>query len=884
MDPLTAVGLAGNIFQFISFVGDLLNNTRKLYASATGTSSANDHFQDICGTLIKFNEDLRQPPSGADQLSKYGKALAQCAAACKQECEDLLRIMNKLRTIATTGPRYWNSFRAALTEVWKHDDIEDLRSRIADCQRQMNLLLCAASNESIQKLESHVRDLGRGIWNLHTDSRMDKVLHEIRHLNMRVQSYENGGWQDTASGAKSGRNICKDFSRLSLETQIFEKEAQILATLNYSDRTVRHDKIPDAHDKTFKWGLQQSKVKYSKLRNWLTTDEALFWVSGKPGSGNSTFMKSIADNEETKRCLEAWAGKHQLIVVSHYFTIYGTSIQRSLEGLLRSLAFGILSMKPALIKRLLVDRWDKASERAPWTQSELETLLRRLGTEIDGLPSKLCYFIDGLDEFDGDHLDICQTLRRMSQSPFIKVCVSSRPWNVFEDGLGDKPNSKLYMHELTQGDIHNYTETRLQEHVRWNVLQEEAGIASSRSLIDEIVSKSNGVFLWVTLVVDQLREGLTNDDSLFDLRRRLDSFPSDLEEFFKHILKTVDPFYNERMAATLSIALEALEPLSLEVYSFHDLEYANEDYASAEPEDLITTDLAGLNKLFNSVSRRINGRCKGLLERNGDRMEFLHRTVYDFLRTSEMSKFLKDQAKSSHNPSLSILMAFVAWIKRSKFACTKFKDPLSQINSFVERLRQSLPYARLADIQGASSAALVAELLDNLEQSITRMLSRGQIEMVDSWRAIPIFRRLVLEAGVGGYIRRKLSADPDFLTDHQAGELQTIVFLVCNPSCKLTLEDRNWVLDKLKADDKARLRARECFFGPRLMAANDDDYQTMYSGKLDVSKEYYKSVCRNQQAVIRKRNMIDLKKRHAEDQPEAWGAEKKRIKPEMVKQ
>lgn len=149
MDPVTAVALAGNILQFIQFVGGLLDNTRKLYASATGTSSMNNHVQDICSTLIAFNTQLEQPSvSSTDQagkLSKHGKPLAECAAACKRECEDLLRIMNRLRAIATKGPRYWNSFRAAMAEVWKQNEIEDLRSRIADRQRQMTLLLCATS-------------------------------------------------------------------------------------------------------------------------------------------------------------------------------------------------------------------------------------------------------------------------------------------------------------------------------------------------------------------------------------------------------------------------------------------------------------------------------------------------------------------------------------------------------------------------------------------------------------------------------------------------------------------------------------------------------------------------------------------------------------------
>lgn len=654
-------------------------------------------------------------------------------------------------------------------------------------------------SESILAIDNRVKDIARGVWRIETDSRLDDIIGMIKTLKDQVKRQD----QDQPASADYVSSICAGFSKLSLETQVFEKEARILATLNYNDRTARHEKVPVAHFTTFKWSLrktEETEEEYGRLRHWLEADDALFWVSGKPGSGKSTFMKSIADSEDMRKLLEVWAGTNELLIISHYFTIYGTPIQRSLEGLLRSLVFGILSLKPTLIPKLLADRWQGPGEESGRTQSELEALLRHFGAETESLPSKICYFIDGLDEFEGDHLDICQTLKQLSQSPFIKVCVSSRPWNVFEDALGAKSSSKLYIHELTRGDIRNYTESSLEEHPRWNILQEEAGHASSRSLVDDVVLKSNGVFLWVTLVVRLLREGLTNDDSLFDLQKRLSSLPADLEEFFRHIIQTVDHFYNKRMATTLSLALKAQEPLCLEIYSFLDREDdESENYAFEETTALMTTDILALNKLFGVLSRRINGRCKGLLERNGDRMEFLHRTVYDFLRTNEMSSFLRSQLKVSHNPSLSLLKAFIAWIKRSVFSCTRgaLDGPLSEISGFVNRLRQALQYARRSETLGESSKVLTAALLDNMEHSITLMLSRGQIEMTDPSFARDVFRQLVLEVGVGGYIHNKLMSDPRFFMCQYADKYQSPLHVILNSSCKLTEEDKDWVLNKL---------------------------------------------------------------------------------------
>ncbi|OHE94553.1 hypothetical protein CORC01_10081 [Colletotrichum orchidophilum] len=84
--------------------------------------------------------------------------------------------------------------------------------------------------------------------------------------------------------------------------------------------------------------------------------------------------------------------------------------------------------------------------------------------------------------------------------------------------------------------------------------------------------------------------------------------------------------------------------------SFHDFEYDDENYSSEEATELMPADLKALNKAFRSVSRCINGRSKGLLERNGDRREFLHRTLHNFLRSDEMNDFLRDHRKNRHCP------------------------------------------------------------------------------------------------------------------------------------------------------------------------------------------------------------------------------------------
>lgn len=154
MDPYTALATAGNILQFVQFVGGLLSSTRKLHASATGITVENEHIQDIREKLIAFSDTFQQLPrvpsrEANSQLSQHDQIVRDCALACSKDCEELLRILAKLQITGSSRSRYWRSFQAALTEVWNSGNIEELKARITDRQRAMTLQLSAISKSVI---------------------------------------------------------------------------------------------------------------------------------------------------------------------------------------------------------------------------------------------------------------------------------------------------------------------------------------------------------------------------------------------------------------------------------------------------------------------------------------------------------------------------------------------------------------------------------------------------------------------------------------------------------------------------------------------------------------------------------------------------------------
>ena len=164
----------------------------------------------------------------------------------------------------------------------------------------------------------------------------------------------------------------------------------VLDSLRFRTIDVRRAEIKVAHSSTFEWIFDSSSPETKKLgfASWLEEGQGSFWISGKPGSGKSTLCKFLADASQTQKLLGAWAGKQQLFTSSYYFWRAGTDLQKSLEGLLRTIVFDILRGCPDLIAQLFTRRWHHSrmapgSRQEQWTKTELlQSLRAMMGSDL----------------------------------------------------------------------------------------------------------------------------------------------------------------------------------------------------------------------------------------------------------------------------------------------------------------------------------------------------------------------------------------------------------------------------------------------------------------------------------------------------------------------
>jgi len=149
MDPLSALGLAGNVVAFVQFSASLIKGTYKIYRSPTGQSEDLQDLESIYSKLAEFSAKLGKPSGPSDEDAEDDTAqagsLEQLADMCQRDCAQLLDIVGRLKVQGSSRSKPWRSFTKALAEVYRSKDIARLQKRVASCERAMVIELCATS-------------------------------------------------------------------------------------------------------------------------------------------------------------------------------------------------------------------------------------------------------------------------------------------------------------------------------------------------------------------------------------------------------------------------------------------------------------------------------------------------------------------------------------------------------------------------------------------------------------------------------------------------------------------------------------------------------------------------------------------------------------------
>lgn len=275
------------------------------------------------------------------------------------------------------------------------------------------------------------------------------------------------------------------------------------------------EQITEAYPKTFNWLFQHDGL-HSDATQQHYTPSIIEWgykkTAGYTGSGKSTLMKYLAGHESTLAALRKWSADKQLVIGQFFCWNAGTEMQKSQQGLLQTLLHHVLKQCPSSARKICPWQYHCAEyDEIRWTQTSLAEAFR--GLEEHGIEdTRFCFFIDGLDEYKGDHKEIIDIVDSFACADEFKVVISSRPRNVFENHYGDNNGRKILLQDLTRPDIKLFVTEGLRKDPTFHEL--ETSDAEYKGLFTKIVDKANGVLLWVYLVVRSLRRGINNWDTV----------------------------------------------------------------------------------------------------------------------------------------------------------------------------------------------------------------------------------------------------------------------------------------------------------------------------------------------------------------------------------
>lgn len=557
--------------------------------------------------------------------------------------------------------------------------------------------------------------------------------------------------------------------KLETESQFCRKTMALLRFQGMSDR---QERICKNHRATFEWIFKDQSIinkPWDDYVKWLSNsnNDSVYWITGKAGSGKSTLMRFISENPRTRKHLKLWAKGNPLVIGSFFFWNSGTAMQMSRIGLMQSLLYQLLLNRPERILKIFQTRWEAYDSLRggsyPWTWTELKQAFNLILLDKN---LRFFFLIDGLDEFDGNHRELADLIISASKLSNVKICVASRPWLDFEDAFEGHPN--LMLEQLSYADIKLYVCDKFAENKRYVQLKSREGTYAAE-LVESVVQKASGVFLWVYLVVDSLLQGLDNADRVSDLQRRLELIPSDLEALFDKMLNSLEPFYFSHACQLIQIVRASQKPLSLLALSF-----ADED----DPLAAVDAKIEPLSKeqrleRVEQMRRRLKSRCKGLMEASINQsqqnlyVEYIHRTAKDFLEAPDIwAKILRGTGNSgnSFDPNRSLCNSFLLQLKTlsptdmSEARCWHFLSWCLEYATQVELTSGEAPIAYIDELSRTCDVITLLHPRDDPNNLSELGSDHG------SWRpwsgsdngSIQNFMHLAVRCGLYSYITTKV--------------------------------------------------------------------------------------------------------------------------------
>ncbi|OIW34505.1 hypothetical protein CONLIGDRAFT_7590 [Coniochaeta ligniaria NRRL 30616] len=262
-----------------------------------------------------------------------------------------------------------------------------------------------------------------------------------------------------------------------------------------------------------------TKDTYVEWRDAVPGRGGILWVKGKPAAGKSVLAGYVIDQLQ--------GTGH---ACSYFFFKHGDKSKSRLGACLRTLAFQMACSNSEAQDTILTMQRDgvrlsDADERTLWRLLFLSGVFQTTITQH-------YWVIDALDECFNVSALFDAILPKLEKSFPLKILITSRNTANLEQSFSGLAPSLLQTFSISVTDT--LADIKLSVENRAEGLS-IVGLEGRSSLVEKIIEKSNGSFLWTILVLKELR----SCHSKKEIDQILEDVPTDMEHMYKRILDSM---------------------------------------------------------------------------------------------------------------------------------------------------------------------------------------------------------------------------------------------------------------------------------------------------------------------------------------------------------
>ncbi|KAF5594283.1 ankyrin repeat [Fusarium pseudocircinatum] len=364
----------------------------------------------------------------------------------------------------------------------------------------------------------------------------ERIINLLGHLNEKVEDIHQLATESN-----------RDIKSLSSNVQ----DDAILRWLNPADPSVDHNKAR----KAWHFGTGQWLLTSSQYLTWKSQRDSFLWLSGNSGTGKTVLSSTVI--EDIQNSLRELCDSALL----YFYITFTDNRKQSLEAILTSL-ISQLYYKCQKSRPPITSLFSQCGGgRSEPNIEQLKSTFR----EMLSLTGEVFIVIDALDEYRNRSTqrdELFAWIESFGIEPVnTHLLVTSRPENDIKASLETwaNPGSIISMDtDIVGRDISEYIRdvvTNSGGFRRWD---------GHTSTLDEIVhaltTKADGVFRWVALQLERLKDCITKEDVNTTLR----TLPTSLEETYHRLLNELTSTRRKYVIRILQFLAYSDIPMELE--------------------------------------------------------------------------------------------------------------------------------------------------------------------------------------------------------------------------------------------------------------------------------------------------------------------------------